>query len=102
VNFIDEMTKSPNIGQALATTSYGVPQIRLEIDRAKAEQLGVPDFRVIDFKKWEAPVADLIRGMIERDEIPAVLVCSSFGPAVNTALDVLIPHADRVTKAMRG
>ena len=36
------MEKSPNIAQALPTTSYGVPQIRLEIDRAKAEQLGVP------------------------------------------------------------
>ncbi len=36
------MTKSPNIAQALPTTSYGVPQIKLEIDRAKAEQLGVP------------------------------------------------------------
>ncbi len=41
-SFIDEMSKNPNIGQALPTTSYGVPQIRLEIDRAKAEQLGVP------------------------------------------------------------
>ena len=40
--FIDEMEKSPNVAQALPTTSYGVPQIRLEIDRAKAEQLGVP------------------------------------------------------------
>ncbi|MDP4026941.1 efflux RND transporter permease subunit [Methylobacterium sp. NEAU 140] len=40
--FIAEMTKNPAIAQAIPTTSYGVPQIRLEIDRAKAEQLGVP------------------------------------------------------------
>lgn len=32
----------PSIGLAEATTSYGVPQVHLEIDRAKAEQLGVP------------------------------------------------------------
>ena len=31
----------PEVGRALPTTGYGVPQIRLDIDRAKAEQLGV-------------------------------------------------------------
>jgi hydrophobe/amphiphile efflux-1 (HAE1) family protein len=40
--FITEMEKLPSVGRAIPTTSYGVPQMRLEIDRAKAEQLGVP------------------------------------------------------------
>ncbi|WP_298954778.1 efflux RND transporter permease subunit [uncultured Methylobacterium sp.] len=40
-DFIAEMKKLPEIGSATATTSYGVPQLRLDIDRAKAEQLGV-------------------------------------------------------------
>src|SRR3712207_1249305 len=39
--FIAEVAALPEVGRALPTTSYGVPQIRLDIDRAKAEQLGV-------------------------------------------------------------
>ncbi|GAA0601925.1 efflux RND transporter permease subunit [Craurococcus roseus] len=39
--FIEEMVALPEVGRALPTTSHGVPQIRLDIDRAKAEQLGV-------------------------------------------------------------
>lgn len=39
--FIAKVRERPEIGRALPTTSYGVPQIRIDIDRAKAEQLGV-------------------------------------------------------------
>ncbi|MET7244660.1 efflux RND transporter permease subunit [Methylobacterium sp. EM32] len=39
--FIAQLKKLPEVGGATATTSYGVPQLRLDIDRAKAEQLGV-------------------------------------------------------------
>lgn len=39
--FIAKLKELPEIGGATATTSYGVPQLRLDIDRAKAEQLGV-------------------------------------------------------------
>ncbi|GJD48294.1 Efflux pump membrane transporter BepG [Methylobacterium crusticola] len=39
--FIAALKGLPEIGDATATTSYGVPQLRLDIDRAKAEQLGV-------------------------------------------------------------
>ncbi|MFE1600678.1 efflux RND transporter permease subunit [Methylobacterium sp. ID0610] len=39
--FIEKLKGLPEIGDATATTSYGVPQLRLDIDRAKAEQLGV-------------------------------------------------------------
>ena len=40
-DFIAKVAALPEVGRALPTTSYGVPQIRLDIDRAKAEQLGV-------------------------------------------------------------
>ena len=40
--FAAKLRKLPSIGVAEPTTSYGVPQIRLAIDRSKAEQLGVP------------------------------------------------------------
>ncbi|MFC7478160.1 efflux RND transporter permease subunit [Dankookia sp. GCM10030260] len=40
--FLEQATALPEVSRALPTSSYGVPQIRLEIDRAKAEQLGVP------------------------------------------------------------
>ncbi|MFC7475477.1 efflux RND transporter permease subunit [Dankookia sp. GCM10030260] len=39
--FLAEASALPEVGRALPTSSYGVPQIRLDIDRAKAEQLGV-------------------------------------------------------------
>ena len=39
--FIQKVSALPEVGRALPTTSYGVPQIRLDIDRAQAEQLGV-------------------------------------------------------------
>ncbi len=39
--FVAKLAALPEVGRALPTTSYGVPQIRLDIDRAKAEQLGV-------------------------------------------------------------
>ncbi|MBK3406636.1 efflux RND transporter permease subunit, partial [Methylorubrum rhodesianum] len=46
--FIAELQKLPEIGSAIPITSYGVPQVRLDIDRAKAEQLGVPLKRLFD------------------------------------------------------
>jgi HAE1 family hydrophobic/amphiphilic exporter-1 len=38
---IDEALKRPEIGQAVSTFRAGVPQIYLNIDRVKAEQMGV-------------------------------------------------------------
>lgn len=46
--FLEEVTKLPSVSHALPTTTYGVPQLHLEIDRAKAEQLGVPLQRLFD------------------------------------------------------
>ncbi|MDT0187985.1 efflux RND transporter permease subunit [Microbacterium sp. ARD31] len=46
--FVAELQKLPEIGSAVPITSYGVPQVRLDIDRAKAEQLGVPLPRLFD------------------------------------------------------
>ncbi|MER2265131.1 efflux RND transporter permease subunit [Methylobacterium oxalidis] len=46
--FLAEVARLPSVGRALPTTSYGVPQLHLEIDRAQAEQLGVPLQRVFD------------------------------------------------------
>lgn len=46
--FVAELQKLPEIGSAVPITSYGVPQVRLDIDRAKAEQLGVPLQRLFD------------------------------------------------------
>lgn len=40
--FLAKLRERPEIGSATPTSDYGVPQIYLEIDRAKAEQLGVP------------------------------------------------------------
>lgn len=44
----DKLRTLPSIGVAEPTTSYGVPQIHLAIDRAKAEQLGVPVQNLFD------------------------------------------------------
>jgi len=46
--FIAKIRALPGIADAAPTTEYGVPQIRLDIDRAKAEQLGVPLQRLFD------------------------------------------------------
>ncbi|MCV0387846.1 MAG: efflux RND transporter permease subunit [Nitrobacter sp.] len=46
--FLEEVTKLPSVSSAVPTTTYGVPQLHLEIDRAKAEQLGVPLQRLFD------------------------------------------------------
>ncbi|GAA0272874.1 Efflux pump membrane transporter BepE [Methylorubrum aminovorans] len=46
--FVAELQKLPEIGSAVPITSYGVPQVRLDIDRAKAEQLGVSLQRLFD------------------------------------------------------
>lgn len=40
--FLAKLKQRPDIGSATPTTDFGVPQIHLDIDRAKAEQLGVP------------------------------------------------------------
>ena len=41
-DLVAKMRRLKSVGSATPTSTYGVPQIRLEIDRAKAEQLGVP------------------------------------------------------------
>ncbi|GJE54513.1 MULTISPECIES: efflux RND transporter permease subunit [Methylobacterium] len=46
--FIKKIEALPGIASAAPTTEFGVPQIRLDIDRAKAEQLGVPLSRLFD------------------------------------------------------
>jgi len=40
--FVERLGRLPEVGQAFSVSRSGVPQLRLEIDRPKAEQLGVP------------------------------------------------------------
>jgi hydrophobe/amphiphile efflux-1 (HAE1) family protein len=46
--FIEKIRALPGVANATPTTDWGVPQIRLDIDRAKAEQLGVPLARLFE------------------------------------------------------
>ena len=46
--FIEKIRDLPGVASATPTTDWGVPQIRLDIDRAKAEQLGVPLARLFE------------------------------------------------------
>ncbi|MFY9290729.1 MAG: efflux RND transporter permease subunit [Methylorubrum rhodinum] len=46
--FIEKIKALPGVSGATSTTEWGVPQIRLDIDRAKAEQLGVPLSRLFE------------------------------------------------------
>ena len=41
-DLVAKLKTLPSVAVAEATTSYGVPEVHLAIDRAKAEQLGVP------------------------------------------------------------
>ena len=47
-DFIERIKALPGVATATPTTDWGVPQIRLDIDRAKAEQLGVPLARLFE------------------------------------------------------
>lgn len=47
-DFIERIRDLPGVASATPTTDWGVPQIRLDIDRAKAEQLGVPLARLFE------------------------------------------------------
>lgn len=40
--FVEKLARLPDVGQVFSVARSGVPQVRLEIDRPKAEQLGVP------------------------------------------------------------
>jgi hypothetical protein len=72
------------------------------ISEALASSFGVADYRVIDFGKWRAPLANLFRIAVNEGTVPAVLIVSSYAPGVNEALDVLVPFARRVVKSLRG
>lgn len=47
-DFIEKIRALPGVSSATPTTDWGVPQLRLDIDRAKAEQLGVPLARLFE------------------------------------------------------
>ncbi|GJE27284.1 efflux RND transporter permease subunit [Methylobacterium organophilum] len=47
-DFVAKIKALPGVSGATPTTDWGVPQIRLDIDRAKAEQLGVPLSRLFE------------------------------------------------------
>ncbi|BAU92848.1 hydrophobe/amphiphile efflux-1 family transporter [Methylorubrum populi] len=47
-DFIERIRALPGVSSATPTTDWGVPQLRLDIDRAKAEQLGVPLSRLFE------------------------------------------------------
>ncbi|MGE7152307.1 efflux RND transporter permease subunit [Methylorubrum rhodesianum] len=47
-DFIERIRALPGVSSATPTTDWGVPQLRLDIDRAKAEQLGVPLARLFE------------------------------------------------------
>mgnify|MGYP001590906993 FL=1 len=68
--------------------------------RQVAEAHGIADFRLIEYGKGKAILANVVREHVA--EVPEVLIVSSYGPAVSDVLDVLIPHATRVVRALRG
>lgn len=65
-----------------------------------AESHGIADWRQIEYGKGKAALANVVRENVH--EVPEVLIVSSYAPGVNEVLDVLIPHATRVVRALRG
>lgn len=65
-----------------------------------AEENGILDMRLIDFGKWKGPFAVAIKASL--DALPKAMIVSSFATGAHEALDVLIPHAANVVRALRG
>ncbi len=65
-----------------------------------AEEHGIDDWRLIDFGKGAVALAIMIRTSIA--EVPPVLVVTSHSPGAAAVLDVLIPHAASVVRALKG
>lgn len=61
---------------------------------------GLADFRLVDFGKWKGPFAVLLKDNIGR--VPKSLVVSSYAVGAHEALEVLIPYADNVVRALKG
>ena len=64
-----------------------------------AEVHGLADYRMMDFGKWKGPIALLVKESV--DQVPPVLLVSSFSPGAHEAIDVLTPYADRIVRAIR-
>lgn len=67
-----------------------------------ANNFGVADYRVVEFGKWKGPLANLVRMAINEGAVPPVMLISSYAPGSNEALDILVPYARRVVRALKG
>lgn len=70
----------------------------LSEDAAKASNM--PDWRLIEFGKGKGAMAALLRERLA--SMPEILVVSSSTPGSDVLIEVLTPHARRVTRALMG
>jgi hypothetical protein len=66
-----------------------------------ARRASVADFRLVPYGQGKVVLASVLRE-VPSEEIPRVLVVSSFSTGSNEVLEVLIPRAARVVRALRG
>lgn len=101
VLFVDCMVVKGG-GEAPVTLEEWFAPLATELDQFARAEKNLPAYQLLDFSEEKAAIGLAVRDRIAAHGLPPAMLVSSSSSLVRDLLPLLVPHATRVIRALRG